>query len=50
MAVSPTSVAVCETVADGEPIRVGISACLLGQPVRYDGTHKYAALDTDPEA
>ena len=23
-----------------EPIRVGVSACLLGQPVRYDGGHK----------
>ncbi len=23
--------------------RVGISACLLGEPVRYDGRHKYAA-------
>ncbi len=24
-------------------IRIGISSCLLGQPVRYDGGHKYAA-------
>jgi uncharacterized protein YbbK (DUF523 family) len=24
------------------PIRVGISACLLGQEVRYDGGHKHA--------
>jgi uncharacterized protein YbbK (DUF523 family) len=22
-------------------IRIGVSACLLGQPVRYDGSHKY---------
>ncbi|GAB4264376.1 MAG: DUF523 and DUF1722 domain-containing protein [Deferrisomatales bacterium] len=25
---------------DAGPIRLGISACLLGQPVRYDGGHK----------
>jgi len=25
---------------DGHPIRIGISACLLGQKVRYDGGHK----------
>ena len=24
-----------------ERIRIGISACLLGQPVRYDGSHKH---------
>jgi len=24
----------------GEPIRIGVSACLLGQQVRYDGGHK----------
>ncbi|WP_177419564.1 DUF523 domain-containing protein [endosymbiont of Lamellibrachia barhami] len=24
------------------PPKVGISACLLGEPVRYDGRHKYA--------
>ena len=31
-----------EVAADGSvrPIRVGISACLLGQPVRFDGGHK----------
>ena len=23
-----------------EPIRIGVSACLLGQEVRYDGGHK----------
>ena len=22
------------------PLRVGVSACLLGEPVRYDGGHK----------
>ena len=25
----------------GRPIRIGISSCLLGQEVRYDGGHKY---------
>ena len=25
---------------DGPPIRIGISSCLLGQEVRYDGGHK----------
>jgi uncharacterized protein YbbK (DUF523 family) len=44
MAVSPASAAVSETAADAGPIRVGISACLLGEPVRYDGAHKYAAF------
>src|SRR5512145_160552 len=29
------------------PIRVGISACLLGQQVRYDGGHKRDAFLTD---
>lgn len=28
-------------------IKVGISSCLLGQPVRYDGTHKHLRLATD---
>ncbi len=27
------------------PIPVGISACLLGAPVRFDGGHKRFALD-----
>jgi uncharacterized protein YbbK (DUF523 family)/uncharacterized protein YbgA (DUF1722 family) len=31
----------------GRPIRVGISACLLGQSVRYDGGHKRDAFLTD---
>lgn len=26
---------------DGGPIRIGVSACLLGQKVRYDGRHKH---------
>src|SRR5271163_1883272 len=30
-----------ETIAiDDAPIRIGISACLLGQEVRFDGGHK----------
>lgn len=24
-----------------EPIRIGVSACLLGEKVRYDGGHKH---------
>jgi uncharacterized protein YbbK (DUF523 family) len=28
-------------------IRIGISACLLGQPVRYDGGHKHNRFITD---
>ena len=28
-------------------IRIGISACLLGQPVRYDGGHKHDRFITD---
>ena len=33
---------------DGEsPIRVGVSACLLGQEVRYDGGHKRDRFLTD---
>ena len=27
-----------------DPIKVGISACLLGEAVRYDGGHKYEAF------
>jgi hypothetical protein len=26
---------------DDKPIRIGISSCLLGQKVRYDGGHKH---------
>ena len=29
------------------PIRIGISACLLGQEVRFDGGHKRDAFLTD---
>lgn len=31
---------------DHPPIRIGISSCLLGQPVRYDGGHKRNAYIT----
>lgn len=31
----------------GQPIRIGVSACLLGQEVRYDGGHKRDAYLTD---
>lgn len=30
-----------------DPIRVGVSACLLGQQVRFDGGHKRSAFLTD---
>lgn len=30
-----------------DPLRIGISACLLGQPVRFDGGHKRDAFITD---
>lgn len=30
-----------------QPIKVGVSACLLGQPVRYDGGHKRDRYLTD---
>jgi uncharacterized protein YbgA (DUF1722 family)/uncharacterized protein YbbK (DUF523 family) len=32
---------------DGGPIRIGISSCLLGQKVRYDGGHQRDAVITD---
>jgi uncharacterized protein YbgA (DUF1722 family)/uncharacterized protein YbbK (DUF523 family) len=32
---------------DQEKIRIGVSACLLGQPVRYDGQHKHDHYITD---
>ena len=35
-----------KTTADTAPIRVGISACLLGQEVRFDGGHKRDAYIT----
>jgi uncharacterized protein YbgA (DUF1722 family)/uncharacterized protein YbbK (DUF523 family) len=31
----------------GEPVRIGISACLLGRKVRYDGGHKHDRYLTD---
>jgi uncharacterized protein YbgA (DUF1722 family)/uncharacterized protein YbbK (DUF523 family) len=34
-------------VAELEKIRIGVSACLLGQPVRYDGQHKHDHYITD---
>jgi len=34
------NVAVIAAAMTGERIRLGISACLLGQPVRFDGGHK----------
>ena len=33
--------------SDERPLRVGISSCLLGQQVRYDGGHKRDALLAD---
>jgi uncharacterized protein YbgA (DUF1722 family)/uncharacterized protein YbbK (DUF523 family) len=46
MTASPKS-----TPSPGEPsperIRLGISACLLGQPVRFDGGHKHDRFLTD---
>ncbi len=33
--------------ADTTPIRIGISSCLLGQKVRYDGGHKHDRYLTD---
>ncbi len=33
--------------ASGCPVRVGISQCLLGQPVRYDGGHQREAFLAD---
>ncbi len=35
------------TMRPGGPIRVGVSSCLLGQKVRYDGGHKRDAVITD---
>lgn len=32
---------------EGEPIRVGVSSCLLGRKVRYDGGHKHDRYLTD---
>lgn len=36
-----------EAVSTAPPIRIGISACLLGQRVRYDGGHKHDRFLTD---
>jgi uncharacterized protein YbgA (DUF1722 family)/uncharacterized protein YbbK (DUF523 family) len=35
------------TAVPGTPIRVGISSCLLGEQVRYDGGHKHDRYITD---
>lgn len=35
------------TDLDSDRVRLGISACLLGRPVRFDGGHKRDALLTD---
>ena len=32
---------------DHDPIRIGVSACLLGEAVRYDGGHKRDSFLTD---
>ena len=32
---------------DGEPLRIGVSACLLGRTVRHDGGHKRDRFLTD---
>ena len=34
--------------AEERPLRVGVSSCLLGNPVRYDGGHKRDRFLTDP--
>lgn len=36
-----------ERIEIGDPIRIGISACLLGHEVRYDGNHKRDAFLTE---
>ena len=35
------------TVPPSSPIRIGVSRCLLGEPVRYDGGHKRDVFLTD---
>ena len=35
------------TAGSSDPVRVGISACLLGEEVRYDGGHKRAQFLID---
>ncbi|MHC4925129.1 MAG: YbgA family protein, partial [Planctomycetota bacterium] len=32
---------------EGEPLRIGVSACLIGQMVRYNGDHKRSRWATD---
>ena len=35
------------TTPSNAPIRVGVSSCLLGEHVRYDGGHKHDRYITD---
>ena len=35
------------TYSEDRPIRIGVSSCLLGEPVRYDGGHKRDPFLTD---
>ena len=37
----------CEAYEVGRPIRIGVSSCLLGNAVRYDGGHKRDRFVTD---
>ena len=34
-------------IAEPQPIRIGVSACLLGERVRHDGGHKHALVITE---
>src|SRR4051812_16550294 len=46
--IAPMTAASAEAADDARrPIRVGISACLLGQKVRFDGGHKHNAFLTE---
>jgi len=42
-----TQVQMSATRPSPAKIKVGVSACLLGQPVRYNGTHKHMPLLTE---
>ncbi len=43
----PAAVATKGLYASDEPIRIGVSSCLLGEQVRFDGGHKRSAFLTD---
>ncbi len=43
----PPVIAPVASPASGRPVRVGISQCLLGDPVRYDGSHKRESFLAD---